>query len=549
MRSTRRRAARQRPAADHLLDIPRETTIAKRRCRPNGDLAVTFSPEGKTVIFPVRLAQGAHLRQGERGGAGWTSSEVELWDSRPASERAGRLLRADQQATAARSAAGSPSVRRYGFAVLRDVPTESGTLCKVAELFGYVRETNYGRWFEVRAEVNPNNLAYTNLGLQAHTDNPYRDPVPTLQILACLENYGGGRRLDRGRRVCGRGAAEGGKPARLRSPHALSARASNMPARPACGFARKKPFIELSPDGELIAIRFNNRSAAPIVDVPYDDMADYLCRLSPLRRDPGGPGDGGDLQAAAGRALHRRQHARAACAKGVLRHGQTLAAGLLRRQGRAALHARRDRGGRAARRRPNERRSARPRDDRAVPRRDFRAARRGGISRRAGDDRRAHAAGREVRRGWRARSDELVAAALLHDIGHFTSEFGTYSPDDIEDKHHDEAGAEVLAPFFPPVVTECVRLHVAAKRYLCATDPSYFAKLSSASVHTLSLQGGPMSDAEVAAFRKNPFHDEAVRVRLWDEGGKVPGMKTRPFRDYEPLLQRVVDAHLGHRGA
>ena len=79
-------------------------------------------------------------------------------------------------------------VRRYGFAVLRDVPTEPGTLCKVAELFGYVRETNYGRWFEVRAEVNPSNLAYTNLGLQAHTDNPYRDPVPTMQILACLEN-------------------------------------------------------------------------------------------------------------------------------------------------------------------------------------------------------------------------------------------------------------------------------------------------------------------------------------------------------------------------
>ena len=127
-------------------------------------------------------------------------------------------------------------------------------------------------------------------------------------------------------------------------------------------------------------------------------------------------------------------------------------------------------------------------------------------------------------------SDELVAAALLHDIGHFTSEFGTYSPDDIEDKHHDEAGAEVLAPFFPPVVTECVRLHVAAKRYLCATDPSYFAKLSPASVHTLSLQGGPMSDAEVAEFSKNPFHDEAVRVRIWDEGGKVPGMKTRRLR-------------------
>ena len=142
-------------------------------------------------------------------------------------------------------------------------------------------------------------------------------------------------------------------------------------------------------------------------------------------------------------------------------------------------------------------------------------------------------------------SDELVAAALLHDIGHFTSEFGTYSPDDVEDKHHDDAGAEVLGPFFPPIVTECVRLHVAAKRYLCATDPSYFAKLSSASVHTLSLQGGSMSAAEVEKFRKNPFHNEAVRVRIWDEGGKVPGMNTRAFSDYALLLQRVVDRYLG----
>jgi [1-hydroxy-2-(trimethylamino)ethyl]phosphonate dioxygenase len=139
--------------------------------------------------------------------------------------------------------------------------------------------------------------------------------------------------------------------------------------------------------------------------------------------------------------------------------------------------------------------------------------------------------------------DELVAAALLHDIGHFTSEFGTYSPEDVEDKHHDEAGGDVLAPYFPPVVVACVRLHVAAKRYLCATDPTYFSKLSPASVHTLSLQGGPMGAEEVAEFRRNPFHNEAVRVRMWDEGGKIAGMQTRSFRDYVPLLERVVRRH------
>ena len=140
--------------------------------------------------------------------------------------------------------------------------------------------------------------------------------------------------------------------------------------------------------------------------------------------------------------------------------------------------------------------------------------------------------------------DELVVAALLHDIGHFTSEFGTYSPDDTQDRHHDEAGGEVLAPFFPEVVTDCVRLHVAAKRYLCATDKTYFGKLSPASVHTLSLQGGPMSKEEIAEFESNPHFREAVQVRIWDEGGKVAGMKTKSFRDYVPMLQRVVDRHL-----
>ena len=137
--------------------------------------------------------------------------------------------------------------------------------------------------------------------------------------------------------------------------------------------------------------------------------------------------------------------------------------------------------------------------------------------------------------------EELVAAALLHDIGHYTSEFGPLSLGDVRDNYHEEAGAAVLAPFFPAVITECVRLHVPAKRYLCATDAGYYHRLSEASKHTLSLQGGPMSEAEVAAFETNPHYREAVRVRIWDDGGKDPAMVTPPFRHYMPLLQRVVD--------
>lgn len=136
--------------------------------------------------------------------------------------------------------------------------------------------------------------------------------------------------------------------------------------------------------------------------------------------------------------------------------------------------------------------------------------------------------------------DELVAAALLHDIGHYTSEFGTYSPDDTVDRHHDAAGAKVLEGFFPPLVTEAVRLHVAAKRYLCATDPGYYDKLSGPSRHSLALQGGPMSRDEIELFEAQDYHREAVRVRQWDDGGKVAEARTMSFDHFRPVLERVV---------
>ncbi|WP_421780421.1 (R)-1-hydroxy-2-trimethylaminoethylphosphonate oxygenase [Kiloniella litopenaei] len=137
--------------------------------------------------------------------------------------------------------------------------------------------------------------------------------------------------------------------------------------------------------------------------------------------------------------------------------------------------------------------------------------------------------------------DALIAAALLHDIGHYTNEF----PDDALEKginnHHDEAGAAVLEKFFPPVITECVRQHVAAKRYLCAKDEAYFSRLSDASIHTLNLQGGPMSEAEMQELEKNPHLKEIIQVRYWDDEGKDPSVKTPPYEYYAPILQRVVD--------
>ncbi|MFK7940149.1 MAG: HD domain-containing protein [Roseovarius sp.] len=141
--------------------------------------------------------------------------------------------------------------------------------------------------------------------------------------------------------------------------------------------------------------------------------------------------------------------------------------------------------------------------------------------------------------------EEIIVAALLHDIGHFTSEFGTFSMADTEDRFHEEAGAKVLEQFFPSVVTDCVRYHVAAKRYLCAARPEYFDELSEASVHSLNLQGGPMSPDEVTQFEANPNAERIVAVRYLDDAGKHPDMETPRFAHFAPMVQRVVDAHCG----
>ncbi len=139
--------------------------------------------------------------------------------------------------------------------------------------------------------------------------------------------------------------------------------------------------------------------------------------------------------------------------------------------------------------------------------------------------------------------ETIIVATLLHDIGHFTSEFGTYSSGDTKDRFHEEAGAKVLERFFPSVITDCVRYHVAAKRYLCATRPDYLKRLSSASLHSLQLQGGPMSAEEVASFETQPNLAQIIQVRYLDDAGKHKDMKTPPFSHFAPMVQAIVDRH------
>ena len=270
-----------------ILDISAGTTIGAAMIE-GGDLSVRFLPEDKTVSFPSGwLSEHVYDRK-DRREAGWTGDGIRRWTKATMQDSVPRAAYPAVRSDRAVLGQWLSAVRTYGFAVMDGLPAESGALCKVADLFGYIRETNYGRWFEVRAEVNPNNLAYTNLGLQAHTDNPYRDPVPTLQILACIENTveGGESSVIDGFAVAAALQAENPEGFRL---------LSSCPARfeyagsSGVRLRAKRPMIELGPDGELLAIRFNNRSLAPTVDVPFEDMAAYYAayrRFAELIEDP-----------------------------------------------------------------------------------------------------------------------------------------------------------------------------------------------------------------------------------------------------------------------
>jgi [1-hydroxy-2-(trimethylamino)ethyl]phosphonate dioxygenase len=136
----------------------------------------------------------------------------------------------------------------------------------------------------------------------------------------------------------------------------------------------------------------------------------------------------------------------------------------------------------------------------------------------------------------------LVLAALLHDIGHLTESVPENIADWTKDARHERSGSRWLAAHFGPEVSEPVRLHVPAKRYLCATEPAYLEQLSTASVTTLKLQGGPMSSKEIAAFESEPYWREAIQIRRWDDQGKVAGLKTPGFDHYRSLIDALERA-------
>jgi gamma-butyrobetaine dioxygenase len=147
--------------------------------------------------------------------------------------------------------------------------------------------------------------------------------------------------------------------------------------------------------------------------------------------------------------------------------------------------------------------------------------------------------------------DALIAAALLHDVGHFAGAIGAEADDagelpgaefsgPVPPQMHSDRGADWLAQWFGPEVTEPVRLHVAAKRYLCAVEPGYAKTLSAASIYTLGVQGGAMSGAELDEFAASPYARDACRLRRWDDAAKAPDVAAPPFEHFRPLLSGLV---------
>lgn len=143
----------------------------------------------------------------------------------------------------------------------------------------------------------------------------------------------------------------------------------------------------------------------------------------------------------------------------------------------------------------------------------------------------------------RGLSREIVIAALFHDVGHlFVGDDRNLAAEGIDDLH-EEAAAKALAPVYGAAVAEPVRLHVAAKRYLCGTNPDYYGKLSQDSRESLALQGGPMSAAEIAAFDRLEHRAAALALRIIDDEAKVTGLATPPLESYRSIAARIEAGH------
>jgi gamma-butyrobetaine dioxygenase len=407
-------------------------------------------------------------------------------------------------------------VLSHGYTRLTAVPTEPGTVERFLASFGPVRETNYGRFFDVRVQPDPANLADSALALLPHTDNPYRVTPPDLQLLHALETpeEGGETWLVDGLALVEHLRAE--------SPEALTL-LTTVPVRFAWQnadwrLATEEPVIALDADGALLRLRINSRSLDRPVEADPARRAAWWEAWDRLEACLADPAFGQTFALRSGEMVlmdnRRLLHGRSAFTAHGARHLQGAYADIDGLASQVTVLAER----------LAQQAVARVGDLFMAPAMDDSYGETISIR-----DHMLQAA--EIAASQHL-GEEAIAAALLHDIG-----WTMAAP-------HETSGADWLEPMFGVGVAGPVRHHVAAKRYLVARQPAYYDRLSPASIITLQQQGGAMNDAECVSFEAMPGHDIAVAVRHADDAGKETPPPRTSWADYTPLLHRLALRHL-----
>lgn len=248
----------------NITDIPPDIAIDKASLE-DGKLIVEFSPDGHRSEFDLDwLYRNCYCLNRQYDDRSETSKL--LWRGDSFGAALPRHAYPDYCEQARSKLAALQAVRAYGFVLLDAVPCEPGQILKVIETFGFVRETNYGPLFEVRTRVDPNNLAFTNLGLGCHLDNPYRDPVPGLQLLHCLESSteGGESILQDGFMAATILRQENPGHFATLSHNWINFRFRDDSA----DLQSRAPLIEVNDRNQVIKVRFNNRSIDTIKLAP-----------------------------------------------------------------------------------------------------------------------------------------------------------------------------------------------------------------------------------------------------------------------------------------
>jgi len=257
-----------------VLDIPVNTYIKSASLDKKGkNVTLKFLPKEKQVKFSSRWLVTHAYDKKKNNSKVWIDPDLKTW-TKTSLKKIPIIGYKTAISNKKLFLKWLKSLHYYGFAKMVGCEKKSGIVIKIAKLFGYVRETNYGKWFDVKSKTNAVNLAYTNLALKAHTDNPYRDPVPTIQILHCIKSStkGGDSKVVDGFKAALRLKKENKKYFNL-----LTKYCSRFEFKSKKNVHLKSRFsmITLSPDNKIIAVHFNNRSIAPITDVPYNDMLNY----------------------------------------------------------------------------------------------------------------------------------------------------------------------------------------------------------------------------------------------------------------------------------